>query len=90
MNSTIPSYLQNLGSYLIDCSAGCSQENKKLLISGNCTDSKLRSGTKTKVPSRIQKFKPNSPGFVFVMRLRSGLAYIWPYTTPTTTEITKK
>jgi hypothetical protein len=65
-------------SYFIDCSAGCTQEKRNLLISGNCTDSKLKRGIKTKVPSRTQKSRPNSPGVVFVMRLRRALEYICP------------
>src|ERR1700734_362237 len=77
-------------SYLIDCIAGCSHENKKLLISGNCTDSKLNNGINTNDPTRIQKSSPSTPGVVLVIRLSSGFENICPYTTPTTAEIPKK
>jgi hypothetical protein len=53
--------------YLMDWNAGCSQEKKKLLSSGNCTESRLNSGINTKVPRRIQKSNPSSPGFVLVI-----------------------
>jgi hypothetical protein len=63
---------------------------RKLLTSGNCTEIRLKSGMKINVPSLTQKSRPNSPGLVFVIRLRRGSVYICPYTTPTTSEMTKK
>src|SRR5260370_28446644 len=55
-----------LWSHFIACNAGSNQENKILLISGNCAARRLRTGIAAAEANFNQKSHPSSPAFVDV------------------------
>src|SRR5262249_48320442 len=65
-----------------------SHENKNLLISGNCTAIKLKTGIAPAETNLNQKSQPSSPAFVEVIRLKMASRCISAYTKPTAVAMT--